>query len=396
MARFSPEIDFEILWKKIHGSLSGEENRLFESWIIEDRRHLDYFKNVERFYKEGSGFDQKPPPPEVSWNKFLKRLRHAGKRRRQRRVAILAPAAALLIILASLLFLNRPEEAAEVTRVAPLPGVMAPGTHKARLILDDGSAYDLSGQQELNLRSAGTSIRSQGTSLAYLPVEPGPAALKYNILTVPRGGEFFLTLADGTGVWLNSGTTLRYPVQFASGKREVELDGEAYFEVASDVQKPFQIITGEQVVEVTGTSLNISSYADEEMISTTLVTGRVHVFLASDPAVSENLWPSHQSVFNKASKSLSQAKVNVDEHIAWKEGWFRFEDQDLSGMMKTLSRWYDVNVTFQDKSAMDIKFTGSIRRYENFEEILEIIERTREVHFEISGTTILIWQEDAD
>ncbi len=364
---------------------------MFEAWLIEDQRHLDYFNKTDRFYREGSGLNGSTMDPGGAWNQVWMKIRLNERRKKRKRIATLASAAASVIILTTL-FVLLPHGLRTGRDVIPaISPSIPPGTDKAMLILDDGSTIDLSLQKELSIQSGGTTITSRGTSIEYQHrEETGAALLKYNMLTVPRGGEFFMTLADGTSVWLNSGTSLRYPVQFASGAREVELLGEAYFEVARDEQRPFRILSGAQVVEVIGTSFNISSYADDEQISTTLISGKVNVYLTADPAVSQILTPSHQSVFHKTSGLLTQAEVNADEYTSWKEGWFRFEDQDLSEMMKTLSRWYDVSVTFENKVAMNLKFTGNIRRYENFEKILEIIERTKEVEFEITDKQIII------
>ena len=387
MTRIKSHIDFEIIWKKIHGSLTHDENLLFESWLTEDHRHMDYFREAERFYREGSSLNKIPADPEMSWRSLLNRIKKSRQERIRKRIIYMgAVAASAFIILAFLLMIPQGRQA----EIVSVPQEIEPGTDKAMLILDDGSVYDLSREKELSIQTEGATITSRGTSIEYIREESPTPVLKYNTLSVPRGGEFFLTLSDGTKVWLNSSTTLRYPVQFSSAERKAELNGEAYFEVARDDKKPFRIITGEQVLEVLGTSFNISSYNEDEDISTTLLSGKVQLSLQSDPSVSQVLMPSYQGVFNKNNRSFSSERVDVDQYTAWKEGWFRFEDQNLSEMMVTLSRWYDVDVKFENQDAENIKFTGSIRRYDHLEEILKIIERTKEVKFTIREKEIII------
>jgi ferric-dicitrate binding protein FerR (iron transport regulator) len=161
----------------------------------------------------------------------------------------------------------------------------------------------------------------------------------------------------------------------------VELTGEAYFEVQRDEKRPFKVVSGTQIVEVLGTSFNICSYPDDPETLTTLVEGKVNVFLEGNPEIRQTLLPNHQSLLLKDEATIEQREVDIREYIAWKEGMFYFTDQSLGDIMKTLSRWYDVDVIFTDARAADILFTGHIKRYENFEKILDLIEQTNEVTF---------------
>jgi transmembrane sensor len=209
-------------------------------------------------------------------------------------------------------------------------------------------------------------------------------------LKIPRGGEFYLTLSDNTKVWLNSETTLKYPVEFAGEERRVELTGEAFFEVEKDAERPFRVVSDEQVVEVLGTSFNISSYPEDSVILTTLVEGKVNVFLGENPETSQTLLPKHQSFLARGEDRIMQREVDVSEYVAWKDGEFYFRDQSLENIMKTLSRWYDIDVVFNEPQAKDILFTGHLERYENFERILNLIQRTNEVSYSEEGRTITI------
>ena len=251
-----------------------------------------------------------------------------------------------------------------------------PGVDKAMLILDDGSTYDLYANKELSIEEGGTRINSQGTGIQYVQEKESTKALKYNTLKIPRGGEFFLLLSDSTRVWLNSETILRYPVQFFGDERKVELIGEAFFEVKENKEKPFIVVSNEQIVEVLGTSFNISSYKEDSIIYTTLVNGKVEVYLKDNPEIKQSLSPNYQSTLLKKEGLISQRKVDTYQYIAWKEGRFVFEYQTLGEIAKVLERWYNVDFVFANAELKDIPFSGEFLRYGDIEKIYEIIQKT--------------------
>jgi transmembrane sensor len=380
-------IDFEIIWKKIHTSLSEEEEELFKSWLEENSTHREFVNKVSRYYNEGSGFKKNPAEVKKSWNKVYKAI-SINKAKRTRRIVYALSITAGMVIFIIILLLKPGQR--EKLVFSDYESIIKPGSKQATLILDNGSAYKLTEETDLSLEDGGTLINTNGKALEYIDHSKETDEMKFNTLSTPRGGEFFLILSDGTMVWLNSETSLRYPVQFTGKNRIVELEGEAFFEVARDDKRPFKVITGEQVLEVLGTSFNLSSYPDEDFVYTTLVEGKVCVFLEAYPEISQNLMPSYQSCFKKGSMNISQVYVNVNEFIAWKDGIFSFRNQDLARMMKTVSRWYDLEIQFENIAAMYIKFTGEIKRYENFEKILALIEKTNEVTFEIDGNSVTV------
>lgn len=256
--------------------------------------------------------------------------------------------------------------------------------------MDDGTAYNLSSGQNLDVEEGGTQISSQGTSLQYKESKESAAEVKYNTLVIPQGGQFSLSLADGTEVWLNAGTTLRYPTSFIGKERKVELTGEAYFEVTKNAEMPFRVLSGEQVVEVLGTSFNIASYQEDSSIYTTLVEGKVSVFLEKTPQVRKTLLPEQQSIFVKGTDKINKRVVDVEQYIGWKDGWFYFKDESLESIMQTLSRWYDVEVRFKNEEAKKLQFTGKIKRYEDLKDVLNLLEKTNEVTFKIDRRYITV------
>ena len=265
-----------------------------------------------------------------------------------------------------------------------------PGSNKAVLILADGSEHDLSSGDNSIIAADGTEIKNTGNKLEYISTNSQPTEMKYNTLKIPRGGEYFLILADSTKVWLNSETTLRFPVQFAADVRNVELNGEAYFEVSKNERVPFIVTSGNQQVKVLGTQFNLSSYADNQSVYTTLVEGKVEVSLTTNPESKLVLKPNEQSCFSKEEANILKRTVDVAQYIAWKDGRFVFQDQMLEDIMKTLSKWYDVQVVFSNEDDKKLRFTGNLERYADFSNILGKIERTNEVEFEITNKLITI------
>ena len=214
-----------------------------------------------------------------------------------------------------------------------------------------------------------------------------PEELLYNSLSIPRKGEFVLILSDGTKIWLNSESEVEYPIVFPSGERRIRLQGEAYFQVASDKSSPFIIEMGKVQVQVLGTSFNLRAYQDEEMIQTTLVEGRVCMFTGKKRIL---LYPNEQGAIELKTGNLVKKQVDVQAYIGWKNGRFIFERQTLEDIMRTLSRWYDVQVVFQSEKARHIEFTGNLRRYDDFGQIVSMLALACPAKFNVSGTTIYI------
>jgi len=388
MTKIKSIIDFEIIWKKLHIFLSGKEEKELDNWISEDKNHQKYFNNASRYYEEGSSYDLLPADPAEAFKKISPRLSERRTRHKIRTLAYVSSVAASILMLVGLFILVTREENAVILSETVQP--IESGGNKARLITSDGSYYDLSDNKDVVIREEGSKIISDGQSIQYITEKDRDSRIYYNTIEVPKGGEFTLLLADGTKVWLNSGTTLRYPVSFSGSERVTELSGEAYFEVAKNEKMPFRVKSGDQVVEVMGTSFNISSYLEDSLITTTLVEGKVSVFLKENPEDKIILLPNYQSNLNRDLNTITRKSVDIQQYTAWKDGRFYFKDQPLSEIMKILSRWYDVNVIFENEMAKGLKFTGDLERYEDFEKILALIEKTEVVHFKITGRLVSV------
>lgn len=206
-------------------------------------------------------------------------------------------------------------------------------------------------------------------------------------LRVPRGGEYKLVLADGTRVWMNSGSVLHYPSRFEGTERRVKMEGEVYFQVAKNASQPFIVQSGDLQVQVTGTEFNVKAYPEESEIITTLVNGGVNL---SEGGKSLVLTPSDQATFNRMSDEIRVEKVNPSLYTSWKDGLFEFVNMPLEEICRQLGRWYDVEFKFADPDIRMLSFTGAAKREKSIEFILDIISTTNAIRVEIKDKQILL------
>ncbi len=263
------------------------------------------------------------------------------------------------------------------------------GTDKATLTLEDGSVITLKNGNNFHTQNA----TSNGKEIVYNTGEQKPTKIAYNYLTIPRGGEFFIKLSDGTQVWLNSESQLKFPVAFVDGEtRQVELVyGEAYFDVSpSTLHKgaKFKVFNKSQEVEVVGTEFNIKAYRDETNVYTTLVEGKVNVSIAN---TKQKLVPNQQLNLDIKTNVSVINRVDVYDEIAWKEGVFSFKRKSLEDIMKVLSRWYDLDVKFASPELKKSGFNGVLGKEQKIETILETIKSYGVIkEYEIKNKTVIL------
>jgi len=283
---------------------------------------------------------------------------------------------------------NTPSASIPVNEVVS-PNIIMPGSDKATLTLEDGSTIELKKEKSFQTKN----ITNNGTQLIYESNKQKPTKVSYNYLTIPRGGQFFIKLEDGTSVWLNSESKLKYPIAFIKGEtRKVELVyGEAYFDVSPSTEhqgSKFLVVNQLQEVEVLGTEFNIKAYKDESNIYTTLVEGSVEI---NTPQIKKILIPSQQSNVNILNNKLSVALVDVQSEISWKDGLFSFKGKKLKEIMKVLSRWYDVDVVFENKALEEITFKGVLGKDQKIEDILLSIKTLSIIEdFKIENKKIIL------
>lgn len=312
--------------------------------------------------------------------------------RRRRWVYAAAAAALLFLFVTSYFWLASRFDSSSKARPMPVSVAVrdvAPGGNKATLTLGNGSTIILENTADGQLTEQGAAhVSKQKYALSYTTTHsPGaiPSATVYNTLTTPRAGQFQVVLPDGTRVWLNNASSLRYPTSFSGRSREVELTGEAYFEVAKNTSKPFSVKIPDAIVHVLGTSFNIMAYNNEHATNTTLVEGAVKVSHYDHQML---LAPGEQVQLDKQG-IIKKVKVNVASIIAWKNGFFNFSHTDFQGAMRQLARWYDVDVVYKGVPPTR-SFSGVIDRQLSLSQVLKIFEVDEECTLTTDGKSIIV------
>lgn len=262
---------------------------------------------------------------------------------------------------------------------------IAPGSDKATITLANGKRIVLTGAKNGLLASQGnTSIHMQAGNQVVYQSAGATSDLQYNTMTTPRGGQHSLTLSDGTQVWLDAASSITYPVAFIGKDRPVKITGQVYFEVAHNAAKPFKVTANGQTVEVLGTHFNINAYPDEPNIKTTLFEGSIKITSNTGQTI---LKPGQQAQLNQ-DKINVVSDANMDEAIAWHKGLFEFHNADIQTVMRQLSRWYDVDVSYEGKIT-DRHFSGKLYRNVTALTVADILSY-KKIHFRIQGKQIIV------
>ncbi|WP_417370375.1 FecR family protein [Gelidibacter japonicus] len=359
-------MEFNLIIKKLNNTLSESETIIFNKWYNESEVHRVYFDKVKNGYKN----DAIPVDIESGWKTIEKRIKPAPA---SKSIYFKYAFAASIVLMVSLTFIFQNNSVVNSDPPVIVNNNVEIGSDKVTLTLEDGTIVFIEKGQQYTLNN----LESDGENLIYKESTDKAATLSYNYLTIPRGEQFFIKLSDGTKIWLNSESQLKYPVQFISGEtRTVELVyGEAYFDVSPSRHHngaKFKVVNTSQDVEVIGTQFNIKAYNDDTSVYTTLVEGKVIVNIDGEW---QELNLNDQLNLNKDDQTFSIKKVDVRDEISWKDGIFSFERTPLKDIMKVLSRSYDVEVVFENKSLEDVKFFGAIGKDQPIEEILESIKQ---------------------
>jgi hypothetical protein len=375
----------ELLEKHQLGKCTPEEQQLLDHWYLSEAAKQPAADEPANPLK-----DEK-----LIWDRITNEIPEATKIVRFKKwYSIAAAAAALIFVSFGAWFFVKPRQ--PVKQLAQQPHIkndILPGGNKAILTLANGKQISLTGAQNGTLavqggvavnKTADGRIVYNSSKGALAP--NGAGKLAYNTMTTPRGGQYWVVLPDGSKALLNAASSLTYPTSFNGNERKVELTGEAYFEVAHNAAKPFRVYSKSQVVEVLGTHFNINTYDDEPNIKTTLLEGKVKVTSVVKNQV-RILKPGQQAALNSLAFNVND--VDVEDATAWKNGTFTFENNDIQQIMRMVSRWYDVDVTYKGNLPTD-KFTGSVSRFSNVSELLNTLQLTRKVRFKIDGKLIIV------
>ena len=385
---------FELIAEYSAGTISPADAELLRERLESDAEAMRLFREIretEKILKSVQA--QEKIDLQKSWQRLDSSL--AGRPRKGWRLfwtvgLVVAASVALLLMFVS-----------PFTRQVEQPGTLVsqvgitPGGVKAILQSEDGKMIDLTSSTSSHIVTSDGLVlvndSLKGLRFDQSKLENQP--MKYHTLAVPVGGEYHFTLADGTRVWVNSASEVRFPNCFSGKKREIYVKGEVYLEVARDEKHPFVVHAGENEVRVLGTRFNLTAYPDEQKVITTLVEGSVE-FRNNQSSI--RLKPGEQSVLDQETNNLEKQKVEVSIYTSWVSGTYEYERMPLSDITRQLSRWYDVQFVYETTEFSNHPFTGVVKRDQSLEEVLSIIEKTTNIKFKISGRTIIIKRaEDA-
>ena len=374
-----------LIYRNLLGIITPKEEAELEAWRKEDKAHEKLYLKLldttflELEYRKLKAVDSARPMKDMQARLRLKLRR----RLRQWKYGSIAATVALFLTVGIVLLTDKPAvempAMTEQETTAYYASQIHPGKTEAVLTLEDGKEIALGEDSVANEAAI------QETKAKQPAAEP-----KMNRLTTERGGEFKVTLEDGTEVWLNAETQLVYPDSFATNERRVVLKGEAYFKVAKNEAKPFLVESNGQLVRVYGTEFNIRAYEEDADVYTTLVSGRISQQPLEGTDAELVLTPGRQAVFDKQLRATAVRPVDTESVTAWRKGRFVFEEQNLEQIMQDLGRWYDFAYRFEDDALRKTVFMGTVPRYGDFKDVLSILEKSGGLKFRMEERTVII------
>ena len=372
----------KLLLKLVENRISEQESEELLQWLKseENQNYFNEFVEINHLLNSNQHFP--------NGKELQKKLKIVEKKSKY--ASLLKYAAVIIVVVTSgLIFKDSLFSANDPVMPAPVVtnNKIQPGKNAAVLTLGDGSDITLGKETDYSNEI----LKAKGDQVVYSPKGQNNK-VEYNYLTVPRGGQYSLQLSDSTKVWINSESKLKYPVEFVPGQsREVYLlYGEAYFEVASSENNngdDFKVYHKEQEIQVLGTQFNIKAYGEESEVLTTLVEGKVSVKIGEEAL---EMTPGEQSRLDLDTGLISVSNVDVFSETSWKSGVFSFKKKSLSDIMKTLSRWYDMEVVFENSSLKERKFKGVLRKNQSIEEVLSVIMSSSLHSYEINDRTVIL------
>jgi len=371
----------ELIKKYLNNTCTPEERAALESWYnmqagsSDDLEEPEYVKLEKDIWKHLNKVTK--PTTRINWS--------------------YAAAAAILLTVCSTFYFSTRKTNVKLQNADTVTRIM-PGSNKAELLLEDGTVMALSddttgmrliqGAVKITKLPGGQlNYDATGVDEAVNDAEAtAQSTIKYNMLRTPKGGQYQVNLPDGTKAWLNATSSLKFPTSFNGQERIVEASGEVYFEVAVNKHKPFKVLSPGQTITVLGTHFNLSAYADEQITETSLMEGSVKVTSDRNTVI---IKPGEQTLYNSSTKNIRVQSIDMEEVIAWRQGYFQFNDEDIKGIMRKLSRWYDIEVSYS-KDFVNQSFNGSISRFEDASKVLRMLEHTGTIHFKTEGRRVTV------
>jgi transmembrane sensor len=368
----------------LKNSLTDAERDELDEWVTASDENMRLFaemtdeKNIEKGLKERGLYDA-----DKAVERLKTRINAAGKRHRPQKVSLyLYGAAACLVLLAGLFFFVPFLKEKEPQPAITAENDLLPGSDRAVLHLPDGRQIVLDNTHGNILQQGGQQVINDQKTLRY---NGQSGEVTFHTLTTPKGGQYQLVLPDGSKVWLNASSSIRFPTAFNGKERRIDITGEAYFEVAHDPSKPFRVQASDVAVEVLGTHFNVAAYADEEGITTTLLEGSVKVSNRKGGLI---IQPGQQAIVMADNAPTIIKEVDLDEVMGWKAGLFEFKDEPIEAIMRDVARWYNAEVKYEGK--INYHFNASIERDVPVSKLLQLLELTNRVHFTIQDKTIIV------
>lgn len=379
---------YQAIFETWAGKATREQRSCVIRWRQESPEHECYYRELFHLYCRVNRVDRYGKiDVEFAKSQVMRQLSEKRKRRQWKLHVWRGTVAASILVIFTLFYIW---EGGEKEIVQLNADRVIGGRADVTLVLGNGQEVSLSRDSSFELKVGNVHVRQHSGEGVYHASKTDSlfkeVPVEYNTIRVPRGGEYVLTLSDGTKVWLNSATDLRFPVRFTGESREVEIVGEGYFEVAKDTACPFIVRSGEMESRVLGTSFNVKAYADEVLKTVTLVSGKVQVKAGQGE---ELLLPGWQSTWNE--RELRKQQVNVDPIISWRMGMFDFVEMPLEELIVQLSRWYDVDFFFESQDIKKIRFTGAVKRSNSLKFMLDFLEFASGVRYEIRNKTVCLY-----
>jgi len=374
----------ELLKKHQNGTLSDEDKDKLDAWYL--HKAVNSNKQLSEYELADSYEHLKSRLPLAQQTKVISLWPR-----------IAAAASIVLLFGAGIFYFTKSEVGVEQEniQVVEKPKEIAPGGNRGILTLSNGKQIVLSDISSKNIIAKEdqdeVTIKMDANGVITYVINPNADASEedadsFNTLSTPTGGQYNIVLADGTKVFLNAVSSIKYPTQFNGDQRIVELEGEAYFEVAKNKSKPFLVKSDNQTIEVLGTHFNVHAYNNESVVKTTLLEGSVAVSSKNQKAI---LKPGQQSNISESSSKIAVKEVDTEAAIAWKNGRFKFDNADLKSVMKQLERWYGIKVEYRG-DVSDVRFNGGTFRNKNLSEVLKVLELSN-IKFKVEGKTIIVY-----
>ena len=370
----------ELLNKYVQGTCSEEESAMLESWHLKDLSESKDIPSKETILLVNQ---------RMRSNLYAYTGQHQQKTQRLWPPLAYVASALFLISIGTYIYIDRSisDQTSILNHKNDLSEIR-PGTTKATLTLSNGKKILLNNTtQGLLAKEDKVSIRSaaQG-ALIYSALEKTGGRIYSHILETPKGGQYQVDLSDGTKVWLNASSTLTYPSVFKNKERYVELTGEAYFEVAKDKNKPFKVKSGRQVIEVLGTHFNVFAYPDDKKIQTVLLEGSIKISKGNKTRL---IRPGQLASTVDSSDVISTATADLEKSMAWKNNEFIFNGENLESIMKSISRWYNIEIVYRGNSGKT-KYWGAVSRNQNLSAVLKMLQSTGKVSFSVEGRRVTV------